>query len=265
MVINIDILVIENSIVNYFLLFITSQTLRIRKGFKNIAVPALLGGIYVITLIFPKLYILTELPFKFIVAFFMIFILFYKNSILFYIKALFIYLLYSMVLAGLCFFIELNNNGIFELNALFYNFSYKKLILAIIILYLIINRLALFIRNRIQLNSLIFTIDIVFKNGEKTVKAFLDTGNELREPATNLPVMILESNYMDRILDDKEIFYIPYKVINGDTNKLKGFRPEFIKIHKGDNIETRQVIIGLCENKLSSIGDYNALLSRGII
>ncbi|MFL0247073.1 sigma-E processing peptidase SpoIIGA [Candidatus Clostridium stratigraminis] len=265
MVVNIDILVLENSIVNYFLLYITSQTLRIRKSFKNIALPAFLGGIYVITLIFPRLYILTELPFKLLIALFMIFILFYKSSILFYSKALFVYLLYSMVLAGLCFFIELNYNGGFQVNSLFYNFSYKKLMLAVILLYLTLNRLVLFIRNKIELSSLIFSIDIVFKNGEKTVKAFLDTGNELTEPATNLPVMILESELMDRTIEDKETFYIPYRVINGEANKLKGFKPEFIRIHKGDNVEVRQVIIALCENKLSSMGEYNALLSRGII
>jgi stage II sporulation protein GA (sporulation sigma-E factor processing peptidase) len=198
-------------------------------------------------------------------ALLMIFIVFYRSTILFYTKALFVYLLYSMVLAGLCFFIELNYNGGFQLNSLFYNFSYKKLMLALILLYLTINRLVLFIRNRIELSSLIFSIDIVFKNGEKTVKAFLDTGNELIEPATNLPVMILESELMDRIIEDKETFYIPYRVINGEANKLKGFKPEFIRIHKGEKIETRQVIVALCENKLSSMGDYNALLSRGII
>jgi stage II sporulation protein GA (sporulation sigma-E factor processing peptidase) len=263
MVVNIDILVIENSIVNYFLLYITSQTLRIRKSFKNIALPAFVGGIYVITLIFPKLYVLTELPFKLFIALLMVFILFYKSSILFYTKALFIYLLYSMVLAGICFFIELNyNDGI---NSLFYNFSYKKLMLALILLYLTLNRLVLFIRSRIELSSLIFSIDIVFKNGEKTVKAFLDTGNELIEPATNLPVMILECELMDRTIEDKETFYIPYRVINGKENKLKGFKPEFIRIHKGEVVEVRQVIVALCENKLSSMGDYNALLSRGII
>lgn len=265
MVVNLDILVIENSIVNYFLLYITSQTLRLRKSFKNIVLPAFIGGLYVVTLIFPKLYILTKLPFKLLVALLMIYILFYKSSILFDLKALIIYLLYSMLLAGLCLFIELNNCGTFEKNSILYNFSYKRLMLALIVLYLVINRLVIFIRDRIELNSLIFSVDIVFNNYQKTVKAFLDTGNELREPATNLPVMLLESYYLDKILEEKETFYIPYKVVNGETNTLKGFRPQFIRIHRGDNTEIRQVIIALCENKLSSIGEYNALLSRGII
>jgi stage II sporulation protein GA (sporulation sigma-E factor processing peptidase) len=265
MIVNIDILVIENSIVNYFLLYITSQTLRIRKSFKSIAIPALIGGLYVVTLILPNLYILTELPFKLLVALLMIYILFHKNSILLDIKALLIYILYSMLLAGLCLFIELSYSETYEFNSIIYNFTYKKLMLALIIIYLVINRLVVFVRDRIELNSLIYSVDIIYKNSEKTVRAFLDTGNELREPATNLPVMLLESYYLDKSLEENETFYIPYKVVNGEINKLKGFKPEFIRIHKGNNLETRQVIIALCENKLSSIGEYNALLSRGIV
>lgn len=265
MVINIDILVIENSIVNYFLLYLTSQTLRVRKTFKNLALPAFIGGLYVVTLIFPKLYFFTALPFKFFIAFLMIFILFHKQKMLFNIKAFILYILYSMLLAGLCFFIELNysEEGLF--NSIIYNFTYKKLMLAIIIIYLIISRLVIFIRDRIELNSLIYTVDIVFNNGEKEVKAFLDTGNELREPATNLPVMILESYSLDKSLDEKETFYIPYQTVDGVINSLKGFKPEYIRIHKGNILEKRQVIIALCEHKLSAISEYNALLSRGII
>jgi stage II sporulation protein GA (sporulation sigma-E factor processing peptidase) len=265
MIVNIDMLVIENSIVNYFLLYITSQTLRVRKTFKNIALPALIGGLYVVTLIFPSLYFFTALPFKLLVALLMIYILFNKNSILFDFKALIIYILYSMLLAGLCFFIELNYSEPGQLNGVIYNFTYKKLMLAIIILYLVINRLVIFIRDRIEINSLIYTVDIVYRDGEKTVKAFLDTGNELREPASNLPVMILESYYLDKTLEEKDTFYIPYRVVNGEISNLKGFKPDFIRIHKGNDLEIRQVIIAFCENKLSNISEYNALLSRGII
>lgn len=265
MVINLDILIIENSIVNYFLLYITSQTLRIRKNFRSILLPAVFGGIYVITLVFPKLNILASFPFKIVVASLMILLLFKNKSILLNVKALFIYLLYSMLLAGVCFFIEINNSSIFNLNGAIYNFSYKKLMLSIIILYLLLNRLVLYIKDRIEIDSLIYTVDIVFNDVETTVRAFLDTGNELREPVTNLPVMILESFDFRNKINENEFLHIPYKVVNGQVNNLKGFRPSYIRIHKGNELETRQVIVGLCDNKLSSISEYNALLSRGII
>ena len=48
------------------------------------------------------------------------------------------------------------------------------------------------------------------------MRAFLDTGNELREPATNLPVLIVERDiFYDINLSKYDKFYIPYKVING--------------------------------------------------
>lgn len=265
MIINIDILVIENSIVNYFLLYITSQTLRLRKTFKNIIFPALLGGVYVITLILPRLQFLTAFPFKILVALTMIILLFKNKAILFNLKALFIYLMYSMLLAGLCFFIALENNVISDFNGAIYNFSYKSLLLSIIIIYLVLSRLILFIKDRIQIDSLIYAVDIIYKDQKTTVKAFFDTGNELREPVSNLPVMIMDDFDLKNIIDEKEFLYIPYKVVNGQINRLVGFKPNYITVHIGSKLEIREVVIAFCDNRLSTMCEYNALLSRGII
>lgn len=266
MVIHIDTLVLENIIVNYFLLHITSQTVRLKVDFKNILISAALGGLYVITMVFPQLRLFTVLPFKILVAFIMIFILFGKKDLFFYLKALVIYMLYSMLLAGLCIFLEFNKNPYGNFSGAIYNFSYKKLMLSLIILYLLINRLIVYIKDRKNVEMLIFIVGIIAKNKEKKVSAFLDTGNELREPSTNLPVMIIEKSYIsDLSVNDKELFYIPYKVLNGQTGQLKGFKPDYIKVYNGREFEKREVIIAFCENRLSDYNEYHALLSRGII
>lgn len=266
MVINLDMLLLENIIVNYFLLYITSQTVRIRSEFRTIILPAAIGGIYVITLVFPQLRIFTLLPFKILVPFLMIIILFRKKDILFNIKALAIYILYSMLLAGLCFFMELNQNPNLQVSTIIVNFSYKRLLLSLIIVYLLLDRIVIYIRDRKELKSLIYTVDIINKHNEVRITAFLDTGNELREPATNLPVIIIEKKYLnDFYIDDKEKLYIPYKVVNGQGGKLEGFKPEYVIIHHGTEAKKREVVVAFCENKLSDFNDYNALLSRGII
>jgi stage II sporulation protein GA (sporulation sigma-E factor processing peptidase) len=126
--------------------------------------------------------------------------------------------------------------------------------------------LVIYIKDRKELSSLIFTVDIVNNHLEKKVLAFLDTGNELREPVTNLPVMIIEKKHFnDFYINKEDAFHIPYQVVNGSVGKMLGFKPEYIKIHYGKEIRQREVIIALCENKLSNLNDYNALLSRGII
>lgn len=266
MVINLDVLILENILVNYFLLYITSQTLKIKSNFKKYIIPSTIGGFYVITMIYPGLKVLTILPIKLSVALIMIILLFRKKDILFNLKALLIYILFSMLIAGICFYIEFSNISSIDFDYIKIDFSYKKLMLSIMIAYMFLHRLITFIRDRSEVNSLIFNVDIIYKSLEKNVVAFLDTGNELREPITNLPVMIIESDLCKSFnINEKELLYIPYKVVNGQSGKLLGFKPECIKIHRKNYIEEREVIIAFCSDKLSSLNDYNALLSRGII
>lgn len=250
---------------NYFLLYITSQTVKTKVRVWRLILSSGLGAVYVITKVYPSLLLFSTLIFKLIMALIMILLLFSEKNIIFNLKALLIYMMYSMLLAGICLFIVFNQQND-NFSGSIYNFSYKKLMLAIIIIYLILDRLVIYIKDRKSLNSLIYTVDIISKNYEKKILAFLDTGNELREPATNLPVMIIEKNYFeDFSISEKDTFYIPYKVVDGTHGKLKGFKPEYINIYDGQVIKRREVIIALCETKLSNLNDYHALLSRGVI
>ena len=99
------------------------------------------------------------------------------------------------------------------------------------------------------------------------LKGFLDTGNELVEPLTSLPVLIAEKHYFGNItLEDKELFSIPYKVVNGYNNMISGFRVKNIKIYnKSSNLLIKDAIVCFCDQRLSGDGDYEALLSRGMI
>jgi len=137
----------------------------------------------------------------------------------------------------------------------------------VMVIYIIIYRLMVFIGDRKKISTLIFTIDIIYKNHKKTIQAFMDTGNELREPATNLPVLIVEWKILaDVLLEKNNTYYIPYTVVNGNNGRLIGFKPEYINIHiDKKNIETRDVIIALCDHRLSKDNDYNGLMSRGIL
>ncbi len=266
MVVNLDLLIIENCIVDLFLLYITAQTLRILPGFKLLLIASLLGSLYIILFFYPMLSFLLKLPFKILTAFIINILAFYKKNLIFYIKSTVIFIVYSMLLAGICIFIQFNINGYDEINGVMIDFSYKYLMLSIMIFYVIIHRTVLFIKDRKDLKTLIYDVDIVTKNSVKSVKAFFDTGNELREPATNLPVLVVEKKFFKDInLERYERFYIPFQVLNGHSGALEAFEPEYINIHMDETINKRKVIVALCDNKLSNFNDYEALLSRGTI
>lgn len=263
----IDVVIVENFIVNFFLLYITSQTLKLRIRIKELIIPSMIGGIYTITILIEKLSFLNNFFVKIMVAAIFTILAFKRKDIGFIVKSTLIYIGYSMILAAICFFIDISTKKGYMFSYNVIDFSYKKLLIAIIILYLVCHRLAVFLEDRKSLNKYIFKVEIIDREWKKEIRAFLDTGNELREPVTNLPVIIVEKDKInDYRIKEKDIFYIPYKAINGHQGKLIGFKPLGVKIflEKG-NVQFRDAIVCISTEKLSSTGDYEALLSRGII
>ncbi|MCB2358928.1 sigma-E processing peptidase SpoIIGA [Clostridium estertheticum] len=267
MVVYVDVLILVNFIVNLFILHITVQTLRKRVKLKWLLISSLVGSLYVITVLYPSLKWLTFLPFKILIVIVMIVIVFHEKRLLFNIKASLIFLLYSILLAGMCFFIQMNSKKDMSFDVVIINFPYEKLLLSVMIIYMVICRVVIFVEDRKKISTLIYTVDIVNKNYIKTIKAFLDTGNELRETASNLPVLIVERNILSEIsLEKNNTYFIPYTVVNGTSGRFIGFKPEYINIHiNKKNIERKDVIVAFCEYKLSKDNDYNGLMSRGIL
>lgn len=264
MVVYIDILLIENFIVNYFLLLITVKTLRSKVKIIRLVLSSIIGSMYIFTLFIKELRYLTILPAKLLVAVLMVFIIMNTSSVLDKIKGSILFIIYSMALSGMCLF--LNNSGLVsDLNEIsIINFTYKKLLLALIIIFLFLNRVYAMIKDSIHVKQLIYKIDIIYKDKFFSVKAFLDTGNELREPITNLPVIVVEESVINGMeISEKEKYYITYKDVSGSTGKLLAFKPSYVVLHEKNKIENKEFIIAITKTKLSSENTYNALLSRG--
>lgn len=264
MIIYLDVFIIQNLIVNFFLIYCTSQSVKINTKMIYIILSSVLGTLYAVAAVYTKAKFLFNIPIKLIIAFLMASIAFRKKNLLTAVKIAIIYIVYSMLLAGICLFIELNSN--ISTTLTLNKFSYKTLLSSIMVIYVFLHRLITYLKDRKDISCLIYDVDIIIEDEVNKVRAFLDTGNELREPATNLPVMIVEEQALPNLkIKSDEIFFIPYRVINGFNGKLTGFKPKYINIHKNSQIEKKEVVIAICNGVLSDLNDYNALLSRGIL
>lgn len=265
MVIYIDILLAENFIINLFLLLISLKILRY-KYFKTIYLAAILGSLYTLSL-FVNSDILVSLPFKFIVVILMIMISTKNINILKLIKSGATFIILSFTLCGIAFTFSMleNYNNFFEHYSI-NNYSIKYLLLSIMLLYIVIVRVIDYLKDRALVNNFIFDIEISNKESSVIIKGLLDTGNGLREPVTNLPCIIIESDFL-RAFDIKsdEEFSIPYRTI-GEDGDLKGFKSNKVRI-RGEDKDWKdvEVIVCKCKNKLSKNNEFNALLSRGVI
>jgi len=264
-VVYIDLLILENFIVNCFLLEITAKTVRVNVKWILLLISGFIGSLYVIILFYPEVEFLNTLLVKVLVVLIMIFLTFKSKDIGLLVKASIIYILYSMVLAGTCIFMQYSQ-GVTIINSNYImDFTYKKLFIAIMVIFIIVNRLIIYVKERKDIDELIYKVDIVLNSKLKSVNGFLDTGNELREPVTNMPVILVNKDSVKSFnVENCEKYYIPYRVFNGQTGRLEAFKPDYINIHVGKNIMKKEVLIAISSEKLSGIGDYQALLSRGI-
>lgn len=123
------------------------------------------------------------------------------------------------------------------------------------------------LKNRAFVNNFIYDLDLCIDSKVFNIKAFLDTGNGLLEPATSLPVIIAErEKFIGINIKEKDQFKIPYRVVDGNLGHMKGIKIDNIKLCNVDGeVITRDAILCFCDNKLSNEGEYEALLSRGII
>ncbi|MDU1314142.1 sigma-E processing peptidase SpoIIGA [Clostridium septicum] len=266
MVVYVDVIFIENFIVNLFLLLITMRILRF--GYKrSIYIGAAIGGVYTLAL-FMKIPLLTTLVGKILVAGLMIMLTLDKKSIGNVTKAIITFFITSFTLCGICFAFALMQNE-YSISTIFSisNYSIKYLIISIMLLYIVIVRVVDYLRERALIKNLLYDIEISYNNKKLCLKGFLDTGNELREPVTNLPCIIVENELIEEInIPNDKAYYISYSTI-GESGKLKGFKGEKIRVRQENkDWHTIDAIVCSCKNnRLSKDNEFNALLSRGII
>ncbi|BCZ48216.1 sigma-E processing peptidase SpoIIGA [Clostridium gelidum] len=261
-----DVVILENCIVNFFLLTLTMKCIKHKCKMVALIYSSLIGGIYTIVLLIPKLKILSYLPCELAIACIMIRIVYGKTSVFNMIKVLGIFLMVTFTLSGICFLFSLKQN-VYLLGHTFRieKYSVKYIMLGIMIIYLIYSRFIEYIKDKLFTNNFSFNIEFEAQNRQYSFKSFLDTGNELREPITNLPCILIEENLINDInFEGKNVYYILYSSI-GYGGTLKGIRVNNIKVKKKNCLyEQIDAIICPCKEKLSSEHEFNALLSRGV-
>lgn len=124
---------------------------------------------------------------------------------------------------------------------------------------------------------------------EAETMAYLDTGNQLRDPWTSWPVVVAEHRILQSLwppevarvfasgqllaAPDLSAFpewsarfrLIPFRSLGNSGGFLLGFRPDAVWLGEGEGeISRREVIIGVSREPLSPTGGYGALMPAGL-
>lgn len=103
MTVYIDIVIIENLIINYFLILTTTQIIGIKTKEINMFLASLLGSVYTLFIFLPKLNFLTNIIGKCIVVIIMMIISINRKKVAVILKASITFFMISFMFVGICF------------------------------------------------------------------------------------------------------------------------------------------------------------------
>ena len=273
-----DILFIINFIINYLLLFATAKIAVLPFSRLKLIFSASFGAVYAVLSFLPGLAFLSLFPIKLSVGFVLVFISFGKHRTL---KAYLTFFAVSFAFAGgalLASFIAPNAFSQVSVGIYYINLSLPILLTSSFLAYLLLH--IVFLRRGGGERK---TCNVLIKNGDKSVSlhALVDTGNSLRDPATNAEIVISDFETLspllsehdieilrehkltgfplalDKLSDSNRFRLIPYKTVGTSFSLLLAFTPDSVFI---DDKLSKKAVCAISENAISDGSGYNALI-----
>lgn len=248
MTIYVDVVLLENLCMNYIILFGTGYILKLKIKHLRIIGSSLIGAVYAIlayTGIFP---LYANIFVKIILSICMIYMAFYPRNIKGMVKELIVFYLVSFALGGCAFALLyiVRPQDIFMKNGVYIGTYPIKIALLGGIVGFIVTYIAFkVVKTRMSKNELTYEIKITMNEKELVTKVLLDTGNMLKDPISNNPVVLIE----------KKILYhfLPNELLENTNVMLGG------EFKENDNLEneyrTRLRII-----PFTSVGKQNGMM-----
>ena len=284
-VIYIDVLLCVNLLINYVILILEAKLLNLRIKRKRLILSALMGSFYSIFIFFDQINLLLSLFIKLLMSITIILIAYGFINTRSFVKLIVTFYFINFIFGGIifCIWYFISPKGIFIKNGIVYfDISPTFLILSTVVIYFSIKIYQYFLGESDLHNSF---CDLEILNNGKTVKLFakVDTGNSLKEPFSNKPVIVAEyeslkdilppevKNYIQDNVEDwtakgkktSLLRVIPYSTVSGE-GLLPAFIPEKVTIKYKNKTYIKETFLAISKRNLF-LGDYKALVPPDLI
>lgn len=279
---------------NSIILYATAIILKIKPSIIRILISGAIGSLYAMIIYVTQFKIYESIITKIILSVIMVYIAFNPQNIKKLCKQILIFYLTSFIFGGvalyLIYFIKPQNvlikNGLFA-----GKYVLKVILFGAIVAFVIIKLSIKIIKTKIQPKDMYCKVKLKINGKEIQTTAMIDTGNLVREPITNIPVIIVESSLMYDILP-KEIInnlenilggnlndipeeirniyipklrWIPYKSLGKENGMLLGIKIDGMEVEKEEIHKVQNVIVGIYDKSLTKRGEYRALVGIDMI
>ena len=295
MTVYLDVIFLENIVINYIILHVTGIISKSKIIQIKLILGSLIGAIYSIIYYLLNIKIYSNFILKIILSIAIIYVSFKSNNLKELSKKVLLFYLVSFVFGGsaIAIIYMVNSQNITIQNGILVgSYTIKTILIGIIIAYFTVLAAFKIIKAKISRNDLICDITVNLNNKEIKTKAMIDTGNLLKEPITNMPVIVMEHtlfydilpkeilNNTEEILggdftkipDDIKMEYspklkvIPYSSLGKSNGMLLGIKGEKLIIYLKEETQIiDKVIIGIYNKSLTKRGEYRSLLGLEVL
>jgi stage II sporulation protein GA (sporulation sigma-E factor processing peptidase) len=296
MTIYLDVIWFLNFSFDLFLLLLTAIALK-RKIVKiRLLLAALLGSSIVLLMFTPLVFIVSHPIGKIIFSMMMVWIAFGFYRFSYYFQSLLTFYFVTFMIGGgmigVHYLLQVEMSyldGVLmtNTNGFGHPISWLFVLIGFPLLWIFSrNRLEGVVAKKIHFDQLV-TVSIRVDTTEFTLTGLVDSGNQLFDPITRSPVMIIDTLKVQDYIPDQlvnqaiqddvmesiseraneshpwehRVRIIPYRVVGSEHQFLLGFKPDEVWIDtKGEKIKVQKTIVGLNRTNLSSEDEYECIV-----
>ncbi len=275
MIIYADILIIVNTIVDYFILLLSATFSKYTYKNLRLVFGAMLGGVSSLYIFLPQQPILIELLYRCVIAVLITLIAFGYKKLKIFARGVFCFILASVIYGGgvMAIWLIFKPNSIVINNSyVYYDISATYLLIFSVIIYLIITVIKSLVR-REAVTAKRCEVTLNFENKQTNIIGILDTGNSVSDFLGNAPIIFVSNKTFVRLFNNnfeiakntyqQRYRVIPCKTVNSD-GLLEGLRCDSATI-KTDGTKFHFVNPILLKNDAKFTDNYDAIINPEIL
>jgi stage II sporulation protein GA (sporulation sigma-E factor processing peptidase) len=293
-----DLIFLTNLLIDGAILVVTARILAVRAKMWRIAAAAALGAAYVVLMIVPSLSFLFTFLIKCLFSVIMAAIAFGYGGPRRFLRVLGMFYAVNCAVAGGIFALHfvlqssgevLNGIMVTRTGGLAFQVQVPFLFIALVFVPLLLLAKSAFnlVKRRGQITQSLAKVRIRIDDHESECTGLIDTGNQLYDPLTKTPVMVVEASHWEHIFPEKwmrkirqsevdqlvaaigtepfiwqdRLRLIPYRGVNRGTQFMLALKPDKVVIvHNETEIVNEKVLVGLDGGKLCADGTYQAIV-----
>jgi len=291
----VDMVFLINFTMDFFVLWAAAKLGRLATTFKRLCLGAFIGALYAVLIFVPGLSFTTTFLAKILCSLFMVLVAFGFDNFRRFLKSAAYFYLVSFIMGGAV----LGSMYLFDDSVLLIetwngiavnviNFKTAWLLVGLIIAIILGLWGASYIRRNLQQGPWLVKVYLELLGQVVEADALVDTGNQLTDPITKEPVMVVEHKKLTTILPPQliamfnkkdlpslneqidtlsgpewntRIRLIPFSSLGNQNGMLLGIKPEKVLIQDGNKTYcNKKVIVGIYHRRLCSQGSYQALV-----